>query len=146
MEHFYRLSVHFFAFVTFFVALQVRRGFSITEIDSYLANHVMRTVSLGDWLSCTLACHEDTSCISYNYNMKTRSCDLNNYGVLTSVLGTDLLIRKRGVVFHQIRVSQLVCVHDSRLLGRVRCAFALHASRFSLLAETTKNAMKKVSL
>ena len=131
MEHFYRLSVHFFAFVTFFVALQVRRGFSITEIDSYLANHAMRTVSLGDWLSCTLACHEDTSCISYNYNMKTRSCDLNDYGVLTSVLATDLLIRKRGVVFHQIRVSQLVCVHDSRLLGTVGCAFALHASRFS---------------
>ena len=78
--------------------------------------------------------------------MKTRSCDLNDYGVLTSVLGTDLLIRKRGVVFHQIRVSQLVCVHDSRLLGRVRCAFALHASRFSVLTETTKNAMKKVSL
>lgn len=106
MEHFYRLSVHFFAFVTFFVALQVRRGFSITEIDSYLANHAMRTVSLGDWLSCTLACHEDTSCISYNYNMKTRSCDLNDYGVLTSVLATDLLIRKRGVVFHQIRAAE----------------------------------------
>jgi len=106
MEHFYRLSVHFFAFVTFFVALHLRRGFSITEIDSYLANHAMRTVSLGDWLSCTLACHEDTSCISYNYNMETRSCDLNDYGVLTSILGTDLLIKKRGVVFHQIRAAE----------------------------------------
>ncbi|KAK2559474.1 hypothetical protein P5673_018115 [Acropora cervicornis] len=118
MEHFYRLSVHFFAFVTFFVALQLRRGFSITEIDSYLANHAMRTVSLGDWLSCTLACHEDTSCISYNYNMETRSCDLNDYGVLTSVLGTDLLIKKRGVVFHQIRIHTTVYQNLVRKFGK----------------------------
>lgn len=144
MEPFCRLHVLFFAFVTFFVALQVRRGFSITETDSYLANHVMRTVSLGDWLSCTLACHEDTSCISYNYNMKTRSCDLNDYGVLTSVLGTDLLIKKQGVVFHQIRVSQFCCVHDSRLLGRVRWAFRIaRQSVFSFNRNDQKMRWKK---
>lgn len=116
MEYFCRPRVHVFVFVAFFVAFQVQRGFSITEIDSYLANHVMRTVSLRDWLSCTLACYEDTACISYNYNMRTGSCDLNDYGILTTVLGTDPLIQKQGAVFHQIRVSQFVCilVYDSR--------------------------------
>lgn len=80
-------------------------AFSFTAKDSYLANHVMKTVFSKDWLSCTLACQEDSICISYNYNTYTGSCDLNGQGLHQPYSGPDELVKMQGVIFHQIRVS-----------------------------------------
>lgn len=104
MVHFTFLHLVFFGLVTFFIAVQSASGFSITVRNSYLASRVMKTVFLKDWLSCTLACQGDETCISYNYNAMTGSCDLNEHGIQEPC--TDELVRMQGVVFHQIRPAK----------------------------------------
>lgn len=81
-------------------------AFSFTERDTYLANHGTKTVYSQDWLSCTIACQDDNMCISYNYNMLTGSCDLNEHGIQQPFSGPDELVKMQGVIFHQIRVRK----------------------------------------
>lgn len=96
-----------FGFLAFFIAVQFPRGsVLVTEVDRYLANYVIKSFSSNDWLSCTLACQDDTTCVSYNYDMNTGFCELNNEGIQTQFVQTDLLFTKRGVVFHQIRPAK----------------------------------------
>lgn len=102
MEHFTRMCL---GLLTFFIARPSVSGFSVTERNSYLANHVIKTVFSNDWLSCTFACQGDNMCVSYNYNLMTGSCELNSHGIQTPFTGTDELVKMQGVVFHQIRVS-----------------------------------------
>ena len=123
MVHFTFLHLVFFGLVTFFIAVQSASGFSITVRNSYLASPVMKTVFLKDWLSCTLACQGDETCISYNYNAMMGSCDLNEHGIQEPFIGTDELVRMQGVVFHQIRVRESV---KTRLPLPYSATFFLH--------------------
>lgn len=104
MEHFTLLFLNF-GLVTYFVAVPSASGFSFTKKNSYLANHVMNTLSSKDWLECTLACQGNKMCISYNYNSMTRFCDLNEHGLQEPFSGPEELVKMQGVIFHQIRVS-----------------------------------------
>ena len=121
-----------FGFLAFFIAVQFPRGsVLVTEVDRYLANYVIKSFSSNDWLSCTLACQDDTTCVSYNYDMNTGFCELNNEGIQTQFVQTDLLFTKRGVVFHQIRVrlytSFVFLQHSQRKLQLVSASnFIVH--------------------
>ncbi|KAM7440621.1 hypothetical protein ABFA07_010152 [Porites harrisoni] len=78
-------------------------GFSLTKGNSYLANNVIKTLFMKDWISCTLACQVEEMCVSYNYNTITRACDLNVAGIHEPLTGADELVKMHGVVFHQIK-------------------------------------------
>lgn len=105
MEHFITSNLSFLVLVALCISVPSASGFSITETNSYLANHVIKTVFSKDWLSCTLACQGDNMCISYNYNTVTGVCDLNEHGIQEPFTGPDDLVKMQGVIFHQIRVS-----------------------------------------
>lgn len=104
MEHVASSCLIFFALVTFFIAMPFATGFSLTKGNSYLANYVIKTLFVKDWISCTLACQVEEMCVSYNYNTITRACDLNVEGIHEPLTGADELVKMHGVVFHQIKV------------------------------------------
>lgn len=104
MEHVASSCLIFFALVTFFIAIPFATGFSLSKRNSYLANYVIKTLFVKDWISCTLACQVEETCASYNYNTITRACDLNERGIHEPLTGADELVNMHGVVFHQIKV------------------------------------------
>lgn len=108
MEHFTLSSLGFLTSVSFFFVLPFASGFLLTERDSYLANHIVKTLSTKDWMKCTLACQGDSMCVSYNYNTITGSCELHDHGIQTPFTGTDQVVKMQGVMFHQIRVSLIL--------------------------------------
>ncbi|CAH3175881.1 unnamed protein product [Porites lobata] len=106
MEHVASSCLIFFALVTFFIAMPFATGFSLTKGNSYLANYVIKTLFVQDWISCTLACQVEEMCVSYNYNTITRACDLNVEGIHEPLTGADELVKMHGVVFHQIKPAE----------------------------------------
>jgi len=108
MEHFITSNLSFLVLVALCISVPSASGFSITETNSYLANHVIKTVFSKDWLSCTLACQGDNMCISYNYNTVHGVCDLNEHGIQEPFTGPDDLVKMQGVIFHQIRPAKKV--------------------------------------
>lgn len=93
-------------FAIFFIGKPPADAFSFTAKDSYLATPVMETLLDKDWLSCTLACQDNIMCISYNYDTFAKSCELNEHGLQSPYTGPDELVKKQGMIFHQIRVSK----------------------------------------
>ncbi|KAL9985310.1 hypothetical protein ACROYT_G007699 [Oculina patagonica] len=109
MEHFgVLLCFNLLVLTRFFTETPSANAFSFTAKDSYMANHIMKTVFSNDWLSCTLACQEDNICVSYNYNTLTGSCDLNEQGLQQPFSGPDELVKMQGMIFHQIRPASTI--------------------------------------
>ena len=83
----------------------VRRGY-ITYHSKYLAGHVRERLNIDDWLECLSACASAEDCISYNFDPKLGTCELNDGGL--SDLGSECqgeksLIFSQGSIFQQIR-------------------------------------------
>ena len=82
---------------------------SITYHNKYLPGHVMQRLHLDDWLQCLSACTSTEDCISYNFDKKLETCELNSDGI--AGLGWNCqeeksLLFSQGLVFHQIRGEQ----------------------------------------
>lgn len=83
----------------------VRRG-SNTYHNKYLAGHVRQRLHIDDWLECLSACASAEDCISYNFDGKLGTCELNDGGVSdlgSECQGEKALIFSQGSIFQQIR-------------------------------------------
>ena len=79
---------------------------SITYHNKYLPGHVMQRLHLDDWLQCLCACTSTKDCISYNFDKKLGTCELNSEGITRpggNCHEEKSLLFSPGLVFHQIR-------------------------------------------
>ena len=87
---------------------------SITSHNKYLPGHVMQKLHLDDWLQCLSACTSTEDCISYNFDKKLGTCELNSEGITRpgwNCREEKSLLFSPGLVFHQIRGErEISCV------------------------------------
>ena len=84
---------------------------SITYHNKYLPGHVMQRLHLDDWLQCLTACTSTEDCISYNFDKKLGTCELNSEGITRpggNYQEEKSLLFSQGLVFHQIRGEQKI--------------------------------------
>jgi len=87
----------------------------VTENDHVLVGHVFQQLFARDWFNCIQACHDETRCISYNYERSAGAnglCELNDFGVASLGDKDKSLFVSKGFVFQQIRkikVSTIIC-------------------------------------
>ena len=81
-------------------------SFSRTHKNSVLRNNnnEFRGVYVVDWLRCIQDCAQDVLCVSYNYYLSERVCELNSRGIDRTKSAVQLQAAE-GAVFQQIRVS-----------------------------------------
>ena len=88
------------------------RGFQqLTKNNHFLVGSTFKTVATDEWLSCLQICHEEPTCISYNYKKPTGEsdrglCQLNYLGLEDLCDLDKSLIYSRDFVFQQIRDGQ----------------------------------------
>ena len=81
-----------------------------TENSYVLIGHVFQQLYTRDWFNCIQACHDDSRCISYNYERSAGAnglCQLNDCGVEGWCDGDKSLIYSKGFVFQQIREGKV---------------------------------------
>ena len=82
-------------------------SFPTTYWDKYLAGSVIKSLQLDDWLQCLTACASSIECISYNFNKRLSTCELNSQGITGSdrqaCLGDESLVFSQGLIFQQVK-------------------------------------------
>ena len=81
-----------------------------TENNHALVGHVFQQLYARDWLSCIQACHDESRCISYNYERSAGAngiCELNDSGVEDLCDRDKSLIYSTGFVFQQIKEDKV---------------------------------------
>ena len=81
-----------------------------TENNYVLVGHVFQQFYATDWFNCIQACHDEPTCISYNYQRSAGAnglCELNDCGVEDLCDRDKLLIYSPGFVFQQIREGKV---------------------------------------
>ena len=97
----------FFApFFWLFVGLIIAPCASVTLKEYYLPGHVQKTIFDVDWMGCLQACHDEPTCISYNYRRRKKTCEINSDG-LKDECDNKRTVFSKGWTFHQIRVSAI---------------------------------------
>ena len=115
-----------------------------TAHNSLLTGHVFKTVESIDWLQCVEECHKHDECISYNYFLPEKVCELNNFGYDNQCDAGNNLIRATGWIHHVLDISEvnytckygLLSIFIARL-GKKRQYYALHSG------ESTKKIQQK---
>ena len=85
---------------------------AVTENNHVLVGHVFQQLYNRDWFNCIQACHNDSRCISYNYERSAGVnglCELNDCGVEDLCDRQKSLIYSVGFVFQQIRKCTVSC-------------------------------------
>ncbi|XP_068682721.1 uncharacterized protein [Montipora foliosa] len=82
-------------------------SFPTTYRDKYLAGSVIKSLQLDDWLQCLTACASSIECISYNFNKRLSTCELNSQGITGSdrqaCLSDESLVFSQGLIFQQVK-------------------------------------------
>ena len=98
---------------------QVFGFYPFTLPDLMMVSRVMKTLFHIDRFSCIHECHIDENCFSFNFEPSTDGkglCELNKCGVEDNHEREKSLMYTRGVLFQQIRPSQVVAkVHNDKL-------------------------------
>ena len=77
-----------------------------TENNHILVGYAFKQFFSRDWLNCIQVCHDESRCISYNYERSAGAdglCELNHCGVEELSYRDRLLIYSSGFVYQQIR-------------------------------------------
>lgn len=78
----------------------------ITYHNKYLTGQVMHRLQIDDWLQCLSACASADECISYNFDRKIGTCELNSGGIIEverQCQEEKSLLFSQGLIFQQIR-------------------------------------------
>lgn len=80
---------------------------SVTHRHKYLAGYVTQRLHLADWSECLSARAKAEDCISYNFDSKLQTCEINNAGLTEfgrrRCQGEKLLLFSQGLIFQHIR-------------------------------------------
>ena len=92
------------------LAQQILAFHTVTQNNHVLMGHVFQQLYTRDWFNCIQACHDVPRCISYNYERSAGTnglCELNDCGVEDLRARDKSLMYSKGVLFQQIRESQV---------------------------------------
>lgn len=102
-----------FVFLKLFGALLlvITKAFQpVTKNNHVLVGHVLQQFYARDWFNCIQACHDDPTCISYNYERSARAnglCQLNDCGIDSLCDRDKSVAYSTGFVFQQIRKGKV---------------------------------------
>ena len=88
----------------------VGASFHPTASNRVLVGHVFQQLHAKDWFNCIQACHDETRCISYNYDKSAGEnglCELSNAGLGDLCNEDASLVYSMGFVFQQLREEKV---------------------------------------
>ncbi|KAL9978998.1 hypothetical protein ACROYT_G016588 [Oculina patagonica] len=91
----------------------------LTENNHIMVGHVFQQLYTRDWFNCIQACHDESRCISYNYERSAGAnglCELNGCGVEDLCDRDRSLIYSVGFVSQQIRESKVSTMSLSNIV------------------------------
>lgn len=82
---------------------------AFTAFNKTLVGFAYNTTENEDWLQCIQTCHQDVSCISYNFwrGKASGTCQLNNCGFENECSAESSLIWAPGCIFQQVEPIQV---------------------------------------
>lgn len=73
-----------------------------TVQNSLFTGHVVKTLYGINWLQCIEECQKLTNCISYNFFLPGKICELNDWGLVNRCDDEKSLIKDSGWIFHEM--------------------------------------------